>query len=91
MIGQKITKPVSDWNDYTQAALWCNTNKATIKDKGDYYEVIALPERPLEEAKTAKLTEPESIFLTSPDEVRCLSSASFETNADEIANRNIER
>ena len=57
MIGQKITKPVSNWNDYTKAALWCNANKAMIEDKGDWYEVVALPEQTLEEARAAKLSE----------------------------------
>lgn len=60
MIGQKIQKPVSNWNDYTKAAFWCNTNGATIEDKGDWYEIVALPEPPeptLDEAKATKLSQ----------------------------------
>ena len=60
MIGQKITKPVSDWNAYTQVALWCNTNGATIEDRGNCYEIVALPEPPeptLDEAKAENLSE----------------------------------
>ena len=57
MIGKQIQKPVQDWSDYTKTALWCNANKAMIEDKGDWYEVIALPEQTLEEARAAKLTE----------------------------------
>lgn len=49
MIGKKIIKPVSDWNEYTQTAIWCNSNKAIILDKVDYYEVVALPEKTAEE------------------------------------------
>ena len=48
---------------YFKAACWCNeTNTATIKDKGDYYEVVAKPEPTFAELKTAKLTELENLF-----------------------------
>lgn len=60
MIGIRIGKPVKDWHDYTRAALWCNTNGATIEDRGDCYEIVASPEIPettLDEAKAAKLSE----------------------------------
>ena len=45
MINKKIQKPVTDWSQYTEAALWCNVNQAMIEDKGDWYEVVALPEQ----------------------------------------------
>ncbi len=57
MIGTKIVKPVENYEKYTEAALWCNANKAMIEDKGEWYEVVALPEQTLEEAKAAKLAE----------------------------------
>ena len=57
MIGKNIQKPVADASDYTKTALWCNANKAMIEDKGDWYEVVALPEQSLTEAKAAKLAE----------------------------------
>ena len=91
MIGKQIQKPVSNWNDYTKAALWCNVNKAIIEDKGGYYEVFALPERTLEEAKAAKQTELATAFDRASQTARCQTSAGFEINADETANRNIER
>ena len=43
MIGTKFEKPLIDLDAYSQAAQWCNENKATIEDKGEYYEVVALP------------------------------------------------
>lgn len=49
MIGKKITKPVANWAEYTQAAHWCNSNKAIILDQGEYYEVVSLPEKTAEE------------------------------------------
>ena len=57
MIRKQIQKPVKDWSEYTEVAIWCNDNKAIIEDKGEWYEVVALPEQTLEEAKSAKLAE----------------------------------
>lgn len=37
------------FSKYGQAAEWCNANKATIEDKGEYYEVVAIPEPTQEE------------------------------------------
>ncbi len=90
MIGKQITKPVSDWNEYTQIAIWCNTNNATIQDNGEYYEVAPVPEPTLEKAKAAGLNELETAFNLASKEAHCTSSAGFEIDADEIANRNIE-
>ena len=92
MIGQKIHKPVNDWNAYTQAALWCNANRATLENKGGYYEIIALPEPSeptLEEARAEKLAELNAAFGTASREAHCPSSLGFEVNADETANRNV--
>lgn len=49
MIGTKFKKPLEDFESYLRCADWCNTNKAAIEDKGEYYEVIALPEPTAEE------------------------------------------
>ena len=57
VIRKQIQKPVKDWSEYTEVAIWCNDNKAIIEDKGEWYEVVALPEQTLEEAKSAKLAE----------------------------------
>ena len=41
MIGEKLYKDnQSDMNKYTDFAVWCNANNATIEDKGEYYEVV---------------------------------------------------
>ena len=55
MIGTKIYK--TDMSNYTDCAIWCNANNATIEDKGDYYEVVTLPLPTLEENKLAKIAE----------------------------------
>lgn len=53
MLGTKIYK--TDMSNYTDCAVWCNANNATIEDKGDYYEVVTLPLPTLQEIKTAKI------------------------------------
>ena len=55
MLGTKIYK--TDMSNYTECAIWCNQNKATIEDKGDYYEVVALPLPTFEEIKDLKIAE----------------------------------
>lgn len=57
---------------------------------GAWYEKGHAPQRPLEEARTEKLAELEAAFDTASREAHCTSSAGFEIDADEIANRNIE-
>lgn len=49
MIGTKIQKPLEDLEAYAKCAEWCNENNAYIEDKGDYYEVVAIPEPTKEE------------------------------------------
>lgn len=55
MLGTKIYK--TDMSNYTECAIWCNQNKATIEDRGDYYEVVTLPLPTLEKIKAAKIVE----------------------------------
>ena len=55
MLGTKIYK--TDMSNYTECAIWCNQNNATIEDKGEYYEVVTLPLPTLEENKQRKIAE----------------------------------
>lgn len=57
---------------------------------GVWYEKGHAPQRPPEEVKAEKLAELETAFTTASQEAHCTSSAGFEIDADEIANRNIE-
>lgn len=73
------------------------TDIATYEDSeieqgydGVWYEKGFAPKKPLEEAKSAKLTELETAFNLASKEAHCTSSSGFEIDADEIANRNIE-
>lgn len=53
MLGTKIYK--TDMSNYTECAVWCNSNNATIQDKGNYYEVVAIPSPTFDELKAKKL------------------------------------
>ena len=57
---------------------------------GTWYEKGHAQQRPLEEARTEKLTELEAAFNTASQKAHCTSSVGFEIDADETANRNIE-
>lgn len=62
-IGTRFVKGDYDGDLYTQAARWCNeTQKARIEDKGDFYEVVALPDPTLDELKASKLNELRAAF-----------------------------
>ena len=55
MIGTKIYKPI-DEEKYSKVAEWCNFNNATIEDKGEYYEVVAIiPQEPTIEKQVVAL------------------------------------
>ena len=52
MIGKKINKPITDYKDYANTSIWCNSNNAHIEDKNSYYEVVEnspTPEPTIEE------------------------------------------
>ena len=43
MIGTKLYKGKYTNKEYADVACWCNANGCTIVDKGEYYEVVAIP------------------------------------------------
>ena len=61
MIGTKFYKGQFTDMQYAKCAEWCNENKATIEDKGEYYECVAIPAPSLEELKQAKINELKNI------------------------------
>ena len=67
MIGTKLYKGKFTDEQYIQCSNWCNANNATIEDKGEYYEVVAIPAPSLDELKTTKLQEAGSIFAQKRD------------------------
>ena len=65
MIGTKYYKPIETEEqcaEYNVAVDWCNsTQKGFIVDRGEYYEVVEIPARTLEEVKAQKIAELKSI------------------------------
>ena len=57
MVGTKFYKDNYDLNAYASTAEWCNSNNATIEDKGEYYEVVEIPPPSLDEVKAQKISE----------------------------------
>lgn len=55
MFGKIFQKNNYDEFDYANTAVWCNQNGAMIADKGDYYEVVAIPAPPLDMVKADKI------------------------------------
>ena len=57
MIGTKLYKDnPNDMDKYSDVAVWCNANNATIEDKGGYYEVVEnVPYMPSQEEQIAQL------------------------------------
>ena len=64
MLGTKLYKGKYTNKEYADLAVWCNANNATIEDKGEYYECVAIPAPSLDELKKAKLQEVDS-FIAS--------------------------
>lgn len=63
MLNEKIYKPIQSQaqrDQYSALAKWCNKNHATIEDKGEYYECVAIPNPSLEELKAQKLAQVDS-------------------------------
>lgn len=62
MLGAKFYKGKYKDEDYAECANWCNeTQLATIEDKGEYYECVAIPAPSFDELKAQKLTELKTI------------------------------
>lgn len=57
---------------------------------GVMYEKNFAPEKLLEETRQVKLAGLNAAFAAASEKAHCLSSAGFEINANEVANRNIE-
>lgn len=57
MIETKFYKDNFNDADYSTCARWCNSNHATIEDKGDYYECVAIPAPDLVDVKAYKRAE----------------------------------
>lgn len=64
-IGDKLQKPC-DSAIYAEYARWCNGNDATIEDKGDFYEIVAVATDRQKQALLTELSE-KQIWLNQHD------------------------
>ena len=63
MIGTKINKPITNYDNYQKIVNWCNANNATIEDKGAYYEVVAIvPKTPTLKQQVTMLENQNKMF-----------------------------
>ena len=86
MIGTKLYKGQYASREYAEAAQWCNKNGATIEDKGDYYEVVALPLPTLDEVKESVLADAKASFAARRDAVRWVNGYGFDCAPEDITN-----
>ena len=61
-IGDKLTK-----ENYTQGAIWCNANNATIVKEGSEYVIVAKPEPTKEEVSALR----EEAYKSEVDPITC--------------------
>lgn len=78
MIGTQFNKENLDLNAYSAAAEWCNANGAMIEDKGEYYEVVAIPPPSIEAVKSAKIAQLKRIRDTKELEPVEFDGSSFD-------------
>lgn len=59
---------------YSECAKWCNENNATLEDKGDYYECVAIPE------PTAEELEAQALALAKVERAEAVSKITVEVD-----------
>ena len=65
MIGEKLTK-----ENYTQGAIWCNTNNAKIEVINGEYVIVAIPE-PLPPTKEEQQKARAEAYRLEKDPITC--------------------
>lgn len=86
MIGTIFQKNDHDPNAYAIATDWCDQNLATIEDKGDHYEIVALPAPTLAEQKTYALRRAQIAFAKKRDAIRWVNGYGYDCAPDDITN-----
>ena len=84
-IGYRMDKPV-DEEIYMEVVKWCNGHNATIEDKGDYYEVVAVDSDAEKTALQAEMLE-KQVWLSAHDYIGtkiATGRATIEDYAQEI-------
>ena len=63
---EKDNPAPNTYTKYAEAAAWCNDNNAMIEDKGDYYEVVAIP-APTTEELAAQARSQRDVLIAATD------------------------
>ena len=89
MIGTKLYKGQYTNKEYADLAVWCNANNATIEDKCDYYECVAIPPHvPTEEEIQKMLTDGVQAYMDTKAQERGYdnihTACSYVNSTDEV-------
>lgn len=85
--GNIITPAINQLEEYSKCAEWCNNNNAYIEDKEDYFEVVAIPEKTLDEVKEQKHSELKSTMQSKRQALKVdYDDDQFDANEDAQAN-----
>ena len=93
MIGTKFYKPLSEETEiaYSEAAEWCNeTQQAFIEDKGDWYEVVAIPAPTPEEQQQALMEQKKALRTEAVSKIT-VTVDGMEFDGDETAQDRMAR
>lgn len=89
MIGKRIIKPI-DASDYRETSIWCDGNNATIEDKGDWYEVVAIPAPTPEEQQQALMEQKKALRAEAVSKIT-VTVDGMEFDGDETAQDRMAR
>ena len=89
MIGTKLYKPVKGAM-YAETAVWCDGNNATIEDKGDWYEVVAIPAPTPEEQQQALMEKKKALRAEAVSKIT-VEVDGMEFDGDETAQNRMAR
>ena len=89
MLGTKFYKGNFDEKDYHKASDWCEPNGCMIVDKGEYYEVVAIPVHvPTEKEIQKMLTDGVQAYMDAKVQERGYdnihTACSYANSTDEV-------
>lgn len=90
MIGTKLYKNnADDMTRYTECAIWCNEHNATIEEKVEYYECVAIPPHvPTPEEIKQELINGIQAYMNTTAQTKgyddIFTAISYENSEDEI-------
>lgn len=93
MIGTKFYKPLSEESEtaYSEAASWCNeSQEGFIEDKGDWYEVVAIPAPTPEEQQQALMEQKKALRAEAVSKIT-VTVDGMEFDGDETAQNRMAR